>query len=362
MSRLDHSSFDPDEIARDYGEEDSIPPDARQFSVTWLRDVTPMPVEWLWVGRIPLGMLTLLDGDPGLGKSTLTLDLAARVSTGGAMPDGFGGGVPSGAVVLSAEDDLARTVRPRLDVAGADVSRVATVAIQDAEGTRAPVIRADDLSKLEAAILEVGARLVVVDPLMAYLPDEVNAHHDHDVRRALGALSGLAESTGAAVVIVRHLNKSSGGNSLYRGGGSIGIIAAARSALLVAPDPQDAERRILAVNKANLGQLRPALAYRLVAVPGADHAKVSWEGPTQHTAAELMEREVIGERGARDEAVRFLREMLVEPLPAKDVKALARDAGLSDATLRRARGPAGVIVHREGFGRGSRIIWSLPSA
>ncbi len=148
----------------------------RRPVLTNLSEVEPLPVEWLWRGRIPRGAITILDGDPGLGKSTLTLDLAARVTTARPMPDGTEG-VPGGVVLLSAEDDVARTIVPRLRAAGADCSRVvAFSAVADKDGKEDIPSFPSDLSALEEAIERVGAVLVIIDPLVAYLDDKVNAN------------------------------------------------------------------------------------------------------------------------------------------------------------------------------------------
>ncbi len=206
-----------------------------------LSDVKPERVSWLWPGRLPLGKLTVLDGDPGKGKSTLSLDLSARLTRGDIMPDGSGGGFPAGVVILSGEDGLADTIVPRLIAAGADLSRVVALAsCPDSEGDgEHPPVLPDDLPTIRAAIARVGAKLAIIDPLMAYLSDGTNSHKDQDIRRVLFRVAALAEETGAAVLVVRHLNKATGGVALYRGGGSIGIIGAARSGLLVAADPDD---------------------------------------------------------------------------------------------------------------------------
>lgn len=197
--------------------------------LTRLSDVVPQPVRWLWRGRIPFGKVTILDGDPGLGKSLVSLDVAARVSTARTMPDGTTGDLiePAGVVLLSAEDDSADTIRPRLEAAGADVSRIVHLrAVREADGTMQPVTLTS-LTELQTAINEVNAKLVIVDPLMAFLPAKVDSHRDQDIRRSLAPLVALAAETGVAVLVIRHLNKtSSTGNPLYRGGGSIGIIGA----------------------------------------------------------------------------------------------------------------------------------------
>lgn len=215
--------------------------------VLCVADVAAERVQWLWDGWIARGKLAVIDGDPGKGKSTLTTDLAARISTGTPLPGGTRT-VPAAVVLLSAEDGVGDTIRPRLEAAGADTTRVFVFdSVLDAEGTPRPPSIPGDIPYVEALVTEKGAVLVVIDPLMAFLGAGVDAHRDQDVRRALHSLAAVAERTGAAIVIVRHLNKSGGPQAIYRGGGSIGIIGAARSGLLVASDPDDDTRRIVAV-------------------------------------------------------------------------------------------------------------------
>lgn len=243
-------------------------PSARYRS-TRLADVVAERVEWLWPGRMPRGKLVVLDGDPSVGKSTLALDLAARITTGHPMPGEDLAMVPPSAVVLmAAEDGLADTIRPRLDAAGADCTRVHhldAVPTVDDEGTvreRPPVIPGD-VEAIEALVVATGAVLVIVDVLMAYLSGRSDSHRDQDVRGALAPLVAVAERTGATIVVLRHLTKSPGGAAIYRGGGSIGIVGAARSALLAAVDPDDdtGTRRVLAAIKCNLGPLSAAMGY-----------------------------------------------------------------------------------------------------
>ncbi len=327
-----------------------------------LRDVRPEEVRWVWWGRVPLGKLTILDGDPGLGKSTIALDLAARISRGDPMPGESAGELagPAGAVLLTAEDGLADTVRPRLDAAGADTERiVALPMVADNRGERLPTIA--DVEAIEEAVENVDARLVVIDPLAAYLGDGVNAHRDHDVRSALAGLAELADRLAFAVLLIRHLNKTPGGNPLYRGGGSIGLIAAARSGLLVAPDPGDetAYRRILASTKSNLSAPPQSVAFHLERV--GETVRVAWDGETAHRAAELLAAADPDERSAREEARVFLREELATGRQlAEDLKRKASRMGIAERTLKRAKRDLGVNAEREGFSTDGMWYWRLP--
>lgn len=306
-----------------------------------LSDVRPERVTWLWRGRIPLGKLTLLDGDPDLGKSALTLDLAARVSTGAPMPlDSISElGTPAGVVLLSAEDGLADTIRPRLDAAGADTTRISALRfVLDGGSPRLPTLA--DLDQIRDAATEVAARLIAIDPFTAYLPDEVNGHRDQAVRRVLAPLGQLAEELGAAILLIRHLNKAEGGRAVYRGGGSIGIIAAARSGLAVAKDPDDEKRRILVPSKSNLSARVSALTYRLEAVGAAgDVVRVVWEGESSYTAEDLLQ-EVSAQVGqtATDRAFVWLLDILGKgPRSAKAIETAGAQQGFSRPVLRHAR-------------------------
>src|SRR5215211_3368779 len=245
-----------------------------------LADVRPERVEWLWPRRVPRGKITVLEGDPDNGKSVLTTDLAARVTAGKRLPDG----TPTeaaGVVIVSAEDGAADTVRPRFDAAGGDPTRARLL------GDEEPFVIPDDIPRLERAVEQIGAALVVIDPIMAFLSGDVNSNRDQDVRRALTPLKQMAERTGAAVILVRHLNKTPGGNPLYRGGGSIGIIGAARSGMIVGRHPDNDELRVLAGQKNNLSLAPESLAYRIeTADNGA--ARIVYEGVSEATAGQLL--------------------------------------------------------------------------
>jgi len=339
--------------------------------LVWLADVRPEPVSWLWPGRIALGKLTLIAGDPGLGKSFLTLDMAARVSRGWAWPDATGvATTPGGVVLLSAEDGLPDTIRPRLDAAGADVARiVALEAIQSMGDNGRESARHFDLSRdlpaLEAAIESVeGCRLVVIDPVSAYLGDAArDSHNNGVVRTLLGPLAALAGERGVAIVAATHMNKSGVGPAIYRAMGSLAFVAAARAAWAVTKDKADPDRRLLLPTKNNLGPDRGGLAYRVVPWerdPGV--GRLEWEpGPVNVSADDALD--ALGGGGGRterDDAANWLRDLLAQgPRPARDVERDARDAGYSIATVRRAKAALGVVSRKPDFG--GPWEWTMPA-
>jgi archaellum biogenesis ATPase FlaH len=337
--------------------------------VTAFSDVAPVAVSWLWHRFIPFGMLTVLDGDPGLGKSTLLIDLAARLSRGEPMPDDIPTERAASSILLSAEDDLASVIRPRLDAARADLNRVFAVDRRSSDGEiRDLAVAAGDLQELELVIRQRDAKLVVIDPLVAYLPANINANRDQDVRRAMSLLRTMAERTAAAVIVVRHLRKAASENALYRGGGSIGIIGAARAGLLVARDPDDPDgaRRILAVNKMNQASVATSYAFKLVAADGAADPHVEWDGPSRYSASELLALpDTAEDRSALADADALLREFLAAgKQPARVVAAWAQATGIAMKTLYRAKLRAGVAVSKVGRPgeRGQHWVWSLPLA
>jgi hypothetical protein len=331
---------------------------------TLAKDVTPERVIWLWAGRLAAGKITIIEGDPGLGKSTATLDLAARISTGMPLPSEREPRSPRGVVVLSAEDGLADTIVPRLIAAGADLGRVFIMTgVRSPDGHDDGVSLPADLDAIERAIVAYDAALVIIDPLMAYLGAETNSNRDQDVRRALAPLAAMLERTGAACALVRHLNKMQGGSALYRGGGSIGISGAARVVLLVAKDPDDELASVMAPQKCNLGPLPPALRFRLAGSTDTDAARVVWdEQPVSINAAGLLAAAGDDEeRSALGEAADWLQNYLsLGPRPAVDALKAARHDGHAERTVKRAKVRLGVESSREGFGPGSRVLWFLP--
>ncbi len=328
-----------------------------------LSDVQPELVNWQWPGRLPLGKIVVLDGDPAVGKSTISVDLAARVSTGRTWPDDAPNRLGS-VLLLSAEDGLADTIRPRLDAAGGDPANVhalTDIRYRDDHGqlgTRPVTL--SDLEDIERAVNTTSAALIVIDVLMAFLPGKVDAHRDQDVRSVLSGLAAMAERTRCCVLLLRHLNKSAGGPAIYRGGGSIGIVGAARVGLLAAVDPDDENRRVLAGVKSNLAAMPEALSYRLVDAPEHGCARVEWLGTSSHSAGALLAvPRDDAERTERDDAVDWLTGFLTErggESPRRDVIKAARSEGHSERTLQRAlRG----IVETARVGFPASTVWRL---
>lgn len=276
-------------------------------------------ISWLWQGRIPRGKLHLYDGHPGLGKSLVTLDLIARVTRGASMPDGTPG-LSGAAILISAEDDAADTNRPRLEAAGARIASVFDLSSvryrnQDGEIDEYPFSIPRDIPILEQEIQRTGAVLVILDPFMAILDAGLKARDDQDVRQALMPLARMAERTNVAVGLVRHLNKGNSDNALLRGAGSMGIIGAARSSMIIAEDPDNAEQRVLAVTKSNLAKRAENLTYNIIE-DAYGRPKVEWLGVSHYTTAELLATSKPSQ--GRQDILNALREA-GEPIGARDV-------------------------------------------
>ena len=271
------------------------PDSAEEMLSFFLSEVETQEVHWLWEKRVPLGKITLLDGDPGMGKSLLAINLAACISTGRPMPDGTPA-KQGGVILVAPEDGAADTLRPRLEAAGGDPSHVLLMnIIEDLDAKKVkvsdrPFSLSHDLEKLEGAIKRTKAVLVILDPLTAILGHNIDASRDQDVREVFTPLAQMAERTNCAILIIRHLSKGASVNALYRGAGSIGIIAAARLGLLVAQDPYDENRRVLATTKNNLSLKAANLSYKVVGnASGIPY--IQWLGENNYTLPTLLDGE-----------------------------------------------------------------------
>jgi hypothetical protein len=231
-----------------------------------------------------------VEGDPDHGKSVLTTDLAARVSAGRNLPDGTAT-KKAGVIIIAAEDGEADTIRPRFDAAGGEASNVLLLGTfpDGTDGERLFELP-DDVPLLEQAINKMEAALVVIDPLTAFAAKGINLNQDTEARRALSPLKSVAERTGAAIVIVRHLNKQQGGNPLYRGGASIGIIGLARSAMVVGEHPELDGVKVLAPQKLNIAEKPESLTYKLEGTEKGS-VRIVYKGATSASAKDVLTTE-----------------------------------------------------------------------
>ena len=308
-------------------------------------DIEPTRLEWLWDGLIPRGKVTGLVGDPGIGKSTLTCLLAARISKGRPLDQSQTPSRPESVIMISAEDDAADTIRPRLEAAGADLGRVHVLGgSRTPDGARLPVELSNETQVRELRqIVEVSqVGLVIVDPLMAHL-GSVNPHRDSDVRRVLAPLQEIAADCDCAILLVRHLRKGQAARAQYRAMGSIGITGAVRSELLVGIHPEEPDVRVVVLVKSNLAPGHHG--YEFVIDGGA----VVIEGPTRLSADDLLDDG--GPSPKLDRAIEFLRNRLQggTPQPSKLLREEAKQLGISRRTLCRAKNALPVSSRKVGF-------------
>jgi hypothetical protein len=314
-----------------------------------MSEIVEKPVEWLWPGYIPLGETTIVEGHPGTNKSSLTHAIAACLTQGTAMPCAppqRGRKRKGGALFLTAEDSLAKTVRGRLFAAGADLTKI---------GVLGNVLIPEDLFQVEKAIAAIDARLLVVDTINDFLSYSLLGNQA--VRKALHPLRDLAERMNIAVVMIRHFTKSSNSNSLLRGGGSVGITAVARSQLKVYKHPDDLHLRVLVQDKSSLGPLSPSLLFEVAPTDAAGRFRLEWHGECS-LAVEDLERK--HKRSPRLEAAeKFLLEKLASGRRA--VNAIIEDAkGIcSKRTLDAAKQSLEIKTIREGNGEDHKVYWAL---
>ncbi|HKN44794.1 MAG TPA: AAA family ATPase, partial [Propionibacteriaceae bacterium] len=288
-----------------------------------------------------------------LGKSLLTVKLVADVTRGDLEDQ------PATALLLSAEDSRQHVVTPRLIAAGADLTRVHFDDVHDKDGFPRPLSFPDDVNILEEMVKEYEVSLVVIDPLMAHLTSSVDSWKDQSVRRALAPLARLAEASGAAVLLVSHLNKGQSNDPLRRLGGSVGLSAAARSVMLLGHDPDDPDggsgsRRVLAHVKSNVGELSESLLYNVESARVTyrevelETARISHLGVSPHGGGELLESVEERSVSSLSEEVSFLQQELADgPRPAQEVSVAAERAGLSWDRVKRAKSRAGARSFKE---------------
>lgn len=322
----------------------------KRAAIACMADVDPVDVSFLWEPFLPLGKLTLLEGDPGAGKTFLALQLAACISTGAPLPgrDGVPAEArpPATVLYMSAEDGLADTLRPRLDKMGADPGKVYVLTgWKTDDGSDTGPITLADVGIIEEALNSVRPVLVVVDPIQAYLGAKVDMHRANEIRPVMAALAALAEKYETALLCVRHLSKAPSGRAIYRGMGSIDFSAAARSILLAGQDPEDPEKRGIIHLKSSLAMAGPAIGFEITP------EGFFWTGLSTLTVGGLFKGDIQAEedRSTVEEAEGFLLEVLAAgPIAAKELVREAKECGISKRTLDRAKKKLGVRSRKEG--------------
>lgn len=324
-------------------------------------DVQAEPVRWLWPNRFALGKVSLIAGDPGLGKSMLALTIGAHVTTKRNWPADGTACVRGSVLLVSGEDDVADTIRPRLEAAGADITKVEVVGLVRKGNRRCGFSLEADTDQLIAKAGNMEeCRLIVIDPISAYLGG-TDSHNNADVRGLLAKLQGAAARIGAAVLMVTHLNK--GGersNALYRATGSLAFVAAARAAFVVCKDRDDPRRRLFLPLKNNLAEDRTGIAYRIVrGVNGAPCLSFEAE-PVTITAEAALSGQSAGPK-PREEAKEWLRERLARgPVYSKAIMEEAAAEGLAEKTIRRAKDQLGIVALKSKGDMSGGWLWQLP--
>jgi len=304
--------------------EEDIKADDKPYRLINMADVEAKKVSWLWHPYIPYGKITIIQGDPGEGKTTFILHLAALLSKGDKLPCDDEARMPVNVIYQTAEDGLEDTIKPRLVEAGADCSRILVI-----DESKEGLSMTDE--RLVRAIKETGARMVILDPIQAYLGSNVDMHRANEIRPVLKQLVNIAEQYQCAIILIGHMNKASGSKSTYRGLGSIDFQATARSVLVVGRIKEDPTLRIIAHDKSSLAEEGKSIAFRLDRNYG-----FTWEGNYDISVEELLSGESRGQKSK--DARAFLVEILAEgQIACTDIEEAAKDRGIKKKTLWNAK-------------------------
>ena len=319
---------------------------ANNNSVTQACQIGPDPkyllVEWLWNPYLAVGMLAMLSGDPGAGKTLIALAIAAAITLG-RVPYTGQAFAPAHVLYLSTENSPPHVLRPRFDALGGRPNQFHLLrGSVTGDGERGSV-RLSDVPLLSDALRQTNARFAVVDPIQSYLGADEDAHRSNETRPVMDGLSRLAEEHGCCILLVRHLGKAPTGKAIHRGLGSIDLTGAVRTELLAGCSPDDPSQRALVQVKSNLGQLGPSLGYTI-----EGDGKFRWTGESQLTASAILAPEQNGEEtGAMAEAEAFLLNALTQGArPQKEIESEARQEGISRRTLTRAKRRLEVRSHK----------------
>lgn len=299
-----------------------------------MSEVQSQEIEWLWYPFIPYGKLTIIQGDPGDGKTTMVLNLAAKLSKGEALDENMKVTEPVNVIYQTAEDGLADTVKPRLELAGADCERI--IVIDESDKSLSMV---DE--RLEQAIVRTGARLLILDPIQAYLGGGMDMNRANEARDMTKKLGALAEKTKCAIILIGHMNKASGNKAAYRGMGSIDFFAVARSVLLVGRVEGESNTRAVVQIKNNLAAFGHPKAFAL----SEDGFK--WLGDYEITVDEVLGG-ITPKVNKMEQAKQMLRELAEtqSAVLSNEIFDRANELGISKRTLENAKKELGVQTRK----------------
>lgn len=313
-----------------------------------LSTVHDRPIDYVWEGRMAAGMLTLIDGDPGNGKTLMVMDIAARLTRGDPLPGEEEGSEPANVLMFTAEDSLEQVVKPRFMAAGAVENRVNFMVKRHTENNSVvPVSLPNDIENIERVAKYLpNLRMIMFDPVMSYLSTEISSADDMQVRQALAPLTAMAERLGCAVVMIRHLNKNQGSSAMYRGGGSIAFIGAARFSFMSARHPDDPtrERRVLAPNKVNANKMPPAYTYTIENHEEYNQPVINWgDEIVMHADNLVLEGKSEAEQNKLQDSIRWLRAAMRNgPVPPQDLFARCAKDGFDRPEIKNAIDADGV--------------------
>jgi putative DNA primase/helicase len=336
---------------------------AAEFALT--TEVDMRKVDWLWSNHLACGKSTMLAGDSAMGKSQISINLAAVLTKGGTWPDGDE--APKGSVIfLTAEDAIDDTVVPRLAAAGADLSRVYCLKSVKVDGQPRAFNIQTNMDLIAQKAREIGdVALVVIDPVTAFLGSEIDSHKITDVRAALLPLEQFAAQIDVAVLCITHPPKAPSTKALNFIAGSGAFTHAPRLAFMVIEDPEVAGRNLLLSVKNTLGRKADGLGYSIVsAFVGSSESiptsRIEWDNrPVYMTADEVLRAHADKNKAkARDEAESFLRTTMTpgQSYAASEIQKQAADAGIAKRTLQRARDSLGVKKSKNSFQ--GKVWWS----
>ena len=309
----------------------------------YFSSVQQRKVDWLWYPYIPYGKITILQGDPGEGKSTFILNVVALLTKGNKMPDGTGGNIAQTVIYQCAEDDIADTIKPRLVAAGADCDKVAYIIDDNNELTF-------EDSRIEEVLQKTGAKLLVIDPIQAFLVQDTDMQSAARMRTALGKLADVAARYRCAVVLVGHLNKSYGGKNLYRGLGSIDIAAIARSVLMISRDNADPSIRYMFPVKASLAPEGSPIGFTF------EDGIFKWLGRCD-VDIRTLDDSVFSHTDKLSQAKKYLLRILNEKdLPSKQIYEMLEQLDIKKRTVEMAKKEVGIQTYR----KNNAWYWRLP--